>query len=64
AVENVEWALRLDRRRVRAAFERRFTAKRMACDYLDIYRNLPGVRTKAAPIRRSNGEALDLQAVA
>ncbi|MBB2791628.1 UNVERIFIED_ORG: glycosyltransferase involved in cell wall biosynthesis [Rhizobium pisi] len=64
AVENVEWALRLDRRRVRAAFEKRFTAKRMACDYLDIYRNLPGVRTKAAPIRRSNGEALDLQAVA
>ncbi|MBB3644451.1 glycosyltransferase involved in cell wall biosynthesis [Rhizobium sp. BK619] len=64
AAENVEWALRLDRQRVRAAFEKRFTAKRMAVDYVDIYRNLPGVRTKAAPIRRSNGQAPDLQAVA
>ncbi|WP_106795350.1 glycosyltransferase family 4 protein [Rhizobium sp. H4] len=64
AAENVEWALRLDRRRVRGAFEKRFTAERMAFDYLDIYRNLPGVRTKAAPIRRSNGQAPDLQAVA
>ena len=64
AAENVEWALRLDRRMVRATFERRFTAERMARDYLDIYRNLPGVRTKAARIRRSNGQALDLQVVA
>ncbi|MFL6930381.1 MAG: glycosyltransferase family 4 protein [Xanthobacteraceae bacterium] len=64
AAENVEWALRLDRRRVRATFEKRFTAQRMARGYLDIYRNLPGVRTKAAPIRRSNGQARDLQAVA
>ncbi|MBX5050836.1 glycosyltransferase family 4 protein [Rhizobium lentis] len=64
AAENVEWALRLDRRKVRSTFEKRFTAQRMACDYLDIYRNLPGVRTKAAPIRRSNGQAHDLQAVA
>ncbi len=57
AAENVEWALRMDRRRVRATFEKRFTAERMACDYLDLYRNLPGVRTKAAPLRRSNGQA-------
>ena len=30
----------LDRRSVRAAFERRFTARRMAEDYLQIYRRL------------------------
>jgi glycosyltransferase involved in cell wall biosynthesis len=33
----------LDRRKVRAVFERRFTAERMARDYLAIYRGLPGV---------------------
>ncbi|WP_454858438.1 glycosyltransferase family 4 protein [Rhizobium binxianense] len=64
AVENIEWALRLDRRKVRATFEKRFTAERMAQDYVDIYRSLPGVRTKAAPLRRSNGQAVDLQVVA
>ncbi|CCM78339.1 glycosyltransferase family 4 protein [Rhizobium mesoamericanum] len=64
AVENVEWALRLDRRKVRATFEKRFTAERMARDYLNIYRKLPGVRTKAAPRRRSNGQAVGLQVVA
>ncbi len=64
AAENVEWALRMDRHRVRATFERRFSAKRMARDYLDIYRDLPGVRTKAAPLRRANGQDLDLQVVA
>jgi hypothetical protein len=36
----------------------------MARDYLDIYRNLPGVRTKAASLRRANGHDLDLQVVA
>ncbi len=64
AVENVEWALRMDRRKVRATFERRFSAERMALDYLDIYRSLPGVRTQAAPLRRANGQDLDLQVVA
>jgi glycosyltransferase involved in cell wall biosynthesis len=64
AAENVEWALRMDRRKVRGTFEERFTAGRMARDYFEIYRNLPGVRTKAARIRRSNGQALDLQVVA
>lgn len=55
--------LGLDRRKVRAAFERRFTAERMARDYLDIYRRLPALRT--APARhRSNGHAADLQIVA
>jgi glycosyltransferase involved in cell wall biosynthesis len=64
AVENVEWALRMDRTKVRATFEKRFSAERMARDYIDIYRSLPGVRTKAAPLRRANGQGLDLQVVA
>jgi glycosyltransferase involved in cell wall biosynthesis len=64
AVENVEWALRMDRKKVRATFEKRFSAERMARDYIDIYRSLPGVRTKAAPLRRANGHGLDLQVVA
>ena len=64
AVENVEWALRMDRKKVRTTFEERFSAQRMAQDYLDIYRNLPGVRTKAAPLRRANGQDFDLQIVA
>ncbi|MDK4743029.1 glycosyltransferase family 4 protein [Rhizobium sp. CNPSo 3464] len=64
AVENVEWALRMDRWKVRAAFEKRFSAERMARDYLDIYRSLPGVCTKAAPLRRASGQDLDLQVVA
>jgi glycosyltransferase involved in cell wall biosynthesis len=34
----------LDRRRVRAIFDERFTAARMAQDYVTIYRNLPAVR--------------------
>jgi glycosyltransferase involved in cell wall biosynthesis len=64
AVENVEWALRMDRKKVRATFEERFSAERMARDYIAIYRSLPGVRTKAAPLRRANGQGLDLQVVA
>ena len=64
AAENVEWALKMDRKKVRATFEARFSAARMARDYLDIYRTLPGVRTKAAPLRRANGQDLDLQVVA
>ncbi|MBB3659826.1 glycosyltransferase involved in cell wall biosynthesis [Rhizobium sp. BK650] len=64
AAENIEWLLRLDRRKVRRAFEERFTAQRMARDYLCIYRNLPGVRTRAAPVRRVNTQSLDLKVVA
>jgi glycosyltransferase involved in cell wall biosynthesis len=37
----------LDRRRVRAAFERRFTAGRMAADYVALYRRLVGERRPA-----------------
>ncbi|CAB4243435.1 Glycosyl transferase [Methylacidimicrobium sp. AP8] len=35
----------LDRRRVRAAFERRFTVERMARDYLELYRQLIASRS-------------------
>ncbi|WP_028755073.1 glycosyltransferase family 4 protein [Rhizobium leucaenae] len=64
AVENIEWVLRFDRRKVREKFEERFSAERMARDYLNIYRQLPGTRTQAAPLRRANGHSLDLQVVA
>jgi glycosyltransferase involved in cell wall biosynthesis len=47
---------RLDRAQVRAAFDARFTAGRMAEDYLALYRGLPGVRTDAARLRRAAGE--------
>ena len=42
AVEAVELARRLDRPRCRDTFERRFTAERMARDYLRLYRQLSG----------------------
>ncbi len=54
----------LDRRRVRETFERRFSAGRMAADYLSLYRSLPGARTQAARYRRMLGETADLQNVA
>lgn len=47
--------LSLNRRRIRAAFEARFTAERMARDYLDVYRGLmrplrvPAARHRAMP---------------
>ena len=40
ALEAVGRVARLDRRAVRAAFERRFTARHMAENYLDVYRTL------------------------
>jgi glycosyltransferase involved in cell wall biosynthesis len=64
AVENIGHVLRLDRRKVRATFEKRFTAERMARDYVDIYRQLPGTRAKVAPLHRADAHAPDLQAVA
>ena len=42
AVEGVELTRRLDRRRCRDTFERRFTAERMARDYLRLYRQVSG----------------------
>lgn len=43
AAAAVERLPMLDRRRVRGAFERRFTVERMADDYLAIYRRLQGI---------------------
>jgi glycosyltransferase involved in cell wall biosynthesis len=70
-VKNVDEAVaavarldRLDRRKVRAVFEQRFTVERMAQDYLAIYRGLPGVRAEAARLRRVQGGQPDLQVVA
>lgn len=54
----------LSRAQIRRCFERRFTAERMASDYLAIYRQLPGVRTKAAHLRRPGDSELPLHAVA
>ena len=36
----VDKAISLDRRRIRSAFDQRFTAGRMARDYVRLYRNL------------------------
>src|SRR5690606_4026428 len=44
AVSATRRALTLDRRRCRRAFEERFTADRMARDYLDIYQRLTARR--------------------
>jgi glycosyltransferase involved in cell wall biosynthesis len=41
-----------DRRAVRATFERRFTVERMAGEYVDVYRSLPGVRETRKPTAR------------
>jgi glycosyltransferase involved in cell wall biosynthesis len=46
AAEAVKSLHALDRNVVRATFERRFTAERMAADYIEVYRSLPGVRMK------------------
>ncbi|WP_083338577.1 glycosyltransferase family 4 protein [Ensifer sp. LCM 4579] len=46
AVTEMDRALLLDRRKVRAAFERRFTVERMTHDYMDIYHALPGLHER------------------
>ncbi|WP_149538049.1 glycosyltransferase family 4 protein [Siccirubricoccus phaeus] len=59
---------RLDRAGVRAVFEERFTAERMALDYLAIYRDLPGLHRAAmrVPAMQKGAaiEAIGLRAVA
>jgi hypothetical protein len=53
AVQAVRRIGELDRREVRAAFDARFTATRMANDYVDLYCNLAGVRAamRRQPVR-------------
>ncbi|KAK0331974.1 hypothetical protein LTR94_026749, partial [Friedmanniomyces endolithicus] len=64
AVAAIEQLSHLDRRRVRSAFDARFTAARMAADYTALYHGLPGARTDAAWLRRQRGEEAELQIVA
>jgi glycosyltransferase involved in cell wall biosynthesis len=54
AVAAVDLASRLERSRVRRAFESRFTAARMAADYVDVYESLAG---KNQPVRPLLGTA-------
>jgi glycosyltransferase involved in cell wall biosynthesis len=63
AVEALSRLDTIDRQKVRAAFEHRFTVERMAKDYLRIYAGLPDVRTDAARLRRAHGERIALHAV-
>jgi glycosyltransferase involved in cell wall biosynthesis len=58
AVSAVTRVAALDRRNVRAVFERRFTAKRMASDYLGIYRGLPGVRPREVHLVNRTGRGV------
>jgi glycosyltransferase involved in cell wall biosynthesis len=55
----------IDRRRCRAVFEQRFSAKRMASDYLKVYDRIFVERRwrEAAKPRRSIGLPLDLNAI-
>ena len=53
-------AATLDRARVRAAFERRFTARRMAEDYLEVYERLSVSDAEIIPPRRAGREDLQL----
>jgi hypothetical protein len=46
----------LDRTKVRAAFEHRFTIERTARDYLKIYHQLISSRTRPTRFRKANGE--------
>lgn len=64
AVASVRRLDMLDRRQVRRTFERRFTARRMADDYLSIYRALPGVRRGVTRFRGAGRDGLTLMAVA
>lgn len=64
AVQAVQRLATLKRMEVRAAFDTRFTAERMASDYVNLYHSLPGARTQAARLRRLRGEGAELQVVA
>ncbi|MDB5378316.1 MAG: rfaG [Rubritepida sp.] len=64
AVEAVGRLGDISRAQVRASFDERFTAERMAADYATIYRDLSGSRRDAARLRRRRGDGVDLQVVA
>ncbi|MDF2620518.1 MAG: putative glycosyltransferase protein [Xanthobacteraceae bacterium] len=60
----VQVALALDRGAVRADFEARFTADRMASDYVQLYHELEGAHLNAVYARRANSAGVDLHVVA
>jgi glycosyltransferase involved in cell wall biosynthesis len=62
AVAAVKQIHKLDRVEVRAIFEERFTAERMAEDYLAIYRGFPGLKRTAARMRSFVPQLLKVQA--
>jgi glycosyltransferase involved in cell wall biosynthesis len=63
AVSAVRRIVSLDRTRVRAAFERRFTVERMARDYVQIYQELTPTRATSDRLRTLNGRVKALNAV-
>jgi len=66
AVEAIHHIEKLSRRGVRAQFDRRFTAKRMAQDYVDHYGTLIDVRPRGHAMARRprHSQAADLRGVA
>ncbi len=58
AVEAVEKAAALDRGQVRAVFERRFAAERMARDYEAVYRGCVEAAAASRPVRTATSGAL------
>ena len=53
AVSAVQCVENFDRAKARACFERRFTIDRVAREYVNIYRSLPGVRSATHRVRRA-----------
>jgi glycosyltransferase involved in cell wall biosynthesis len=64
AVAAAERIGEIDRAQVRAAFERRFAIERVAFDYMQIYRGLPGLRVSRRRARHADGVELGLVAAA
>jgi glycosyltransferase involved in cell wall biosynthesis len=62
AVEAVLRIDEFDRARARRCFERRFSIERVAADYLDIYRSLPGLRRANGRVRPEAGFGLPIAA--
>jgi hypothetical protein len=56
AVAAVGRIANLDRVKVRAEFERRFTAERMARDYVGLYRQLLSARRRTCAVELFNGQ--------
>lgn len=61
AVRAVNRIGKLNRREIRRIFEERFTARRMADDYVDIYRELTG--NSVATIKANASDAIRVEAL-